>query len=171
MLQSENIPTCMMRALYAALRDSATVARSPGIISTIRAEPRNSRNTSRKKKKKKTRGVVGDHFSKVANGRDTNVKRRNKEDKDGNLDGRERNKEKRKEMKACQSYVEQSGSERRSAEDAIAGKERENGRERRRRRSRRVLAGLKGGCEEREFPLSYIFFLVFSSVPWEKFVV
>lgn len=38
-------------------------------------------------------------------------------------------------------------------------------------RSRRVLAGLKGGCEEREFPLSYIFFLVFSSVPWEKFVV
>lgn len=35
----------------------------------------------------------------------------------------------------------------------------------------RGISRLKGGCEEREFPLSYIFFLVFSSVPWEKFVV
>jgi len=60
---------------------------------------------------------------------------------------------------------------RRGAKDAIAERERENGKEGARRRTRRVLAGLKGGCEEREFPLSYIFFLVFSSVPWEKFVV
>jgi hypothetical protein len=60
---------------------------------------------------------------------------------------------------------------RRGAKDAIAERERENGKEGERRRSRRVLAGLKGGWEEREFPLSYIFFLVFSSVPWEKFVV
>jgi len=61
--------------------------------------------------------------------------------------------------------------ERRRAKDAIAERERENRKMRVRQRSRKVLAGLKGGCEEREFPLSYIFFLVFSSVPWEKFVV
>lgn len=75
-----------------------------------------------------------------------------------------------KEMKGCQSYEERDGRGAKEKRDAIAERG-ENWRERRKRRPRRVLAGLKGGCEEREFPLSYIFFLIFSDVPWEKFVV
>lgn len=97
------------------------------------------------------------------------------EDKDGDINGKERNEEKKKEMKGCQSYTESvvRETEERAKEkrDAIAERKRENCGERRRWRSRKVLAGLKGGCEEREFPPSYIFFLVFSGVPWEKFVV
>lgn len=87
-----------MAVRYTALRDS-TVARSPGIISTIRTEPRNSGDTNRRKE---TWRAAGDHFSRVASGRDEE----REGDKDRDLDGKERNKEKRKEMKGCQSYRE-----------------------------------------------------------------
>jgi len=42
------------------------------------------------------------------------MRTRNGGDKDRNLDGKERNKEKRKEMKGCQSYGEQSKREKKS---------------------------------------------------------
>lgn len=53
-----------------AVRDS-TVVRSPGIISTIRTEPRNSKNTNRRGRRQ---GIVGDHFSRVAVTRDEDEK-------------------------------------------------------------------------------------------------
>lgn len=69
----------------------------------------------------------------------------------------ERNEERWKEMKGCQS---------RGRKEGKRGRNRGRGSS-----SRRVLVVLKGGYEEREFPLSYIFFLIFFGVPWEKFVV
>lgn len=78
----------MMRAQ--ASRES-TVARSARVLSRLFAQSHViAGNTN---KRKETHGVVGDQFSKVASGRD--VKRRNEGDKNGDLDGRERNKKKR----------------------------------------------------------------------------
>lgn len=57
-------------AFYMAIRD-CTVARSPGIITTIRIELRNSEDTSRRKKRY---GIVGDHFSRVAIRKDEDEK-------------------------------------------------------------------------------------------------
>lgn len=92
-------PTCVWQARYMALRDS-TVARSRGIISTIRTEPRNSGDTNRRKETWSR--VVTISRELVAE----ETRTRNGGDKDGDLDGKERNKEKRKEMKGCQSYGE-----------------------------------------------------------------
>lgn len=151
---------CAMRASYDPTSFNGVTTPS-GIDSIIHTKPCNSGDA---KIKSETRAIPPQE-SPLEKTRTRN------RDKDWDLDGREREIKKRwKKWKAVRATKNEAGEERRRKGMRLQ-KGSENWRERRKRRPRRVLAGLKGGCEEREFPLSYIFFLIFSGVPWEKFVV